>query len=126
MMSTQENKAVLVRWLEALGSLDRDRWDQLVDELYTADYFFYDPSFANMRGRADLKQWMRRAMLDVASFQFKIEDLVAEGDCVAVRGVETVTLKSTGKTALYSTMLFNHMVDGMISEQWQLFGPVQP
>ena len=125
MMSPQENKAVLVRWLEALGSLDRDLWDQLVDELYTSDYVFYDPSFANMRGRADLKQWMRRAMLDVASFQFKMVDLVAEGDCVAVRGVETITFKSTGKTARYSTMLFSHFADGMISEQWQLFGAVQ-
>jgi ketosteroid isomerase-like protein len=124
-MSTQGNKAVLLRWLEALGSLDRDLWDQLVDELYTTDYIFYDPSFANMRGRADLKQWMRRAMLDVASFQIKIDDCVEEGDCVAVRGVETITLKSTGKTALYSTMLFSHFADGMISEQWQLFGLVQ-
>jgi ketosteroid isomerase-like protein len=123
-MSAQENKAVLIRWLEALGSLDRDIWDQLVDELYTSDYVFYDPSFANMRGRADLKQWMRGAMMDVASFQIRIEDLVADGDCVAVRGLETVTFKSTGKTALYNTMLFSHFADGMISEQWQLFGSV--
>jgi predicted ester cyclase len=124
-MSAQENKAVLIRWLEALGSLDRELWDQLVDELYAADYVFYDPSFANMRGRADLKQWMRGAMMDIASFQIRIEDLVAEGDCVAVRGLETVTFKSTGKTALYSTMLFSYFADGMISEQWQLFGSIQ-
>jgi predicted ester cyclase len=125
MMSAQENKAVLIRWLEALGSLDRELWDQLVDELYTSDYVFYDPSFVNMRGRADLKQWMRGRMMDVACFQFKIENLVAEGDCVAVQGLETITFKSTGKTARFITMLFSHFADGMISEQWQLFGSDQ-
>ena len=81
-MALQGNKAVLLRWLEALATLDLDLWDQLVDGLYTADYIFYDPSFANRRGRADLKRWMPQTMKDVASFQFKVEDLVEEGNCV--------------------------------------------
>ena len=120
-MALHGNKAVLLRWLEALATLDLDLWDQLVDELYTADYIFYDPSFANIRGRADLKRWMRQAMKDVVSFQFKVEDLIEEGNCVAVRGVETVTFKSTDKTEVFKSMLFSHFADGMISEQWQLF-----
>jgi len=115
------NKATLVRWLEALSTLDFDLWDKLVDELYTSDYIFYDPSFANQRGRAALKQWMRGAMQDVTSFQFKVEELVEEAECVAVRGVETVTFKSTSKTEVFNTMLFSRFMDGMISEQWQLF-----
>ena len=120
-MELKGNPAVLVRWIEALATLDLDLWDKLIDELYSADYVFYDPSFANMRGRADLKRWMRQAMKDVSSFHFKIEDLVEEGNCVAVRGVETVTSKSSGEIVIYKTMLFSHFTDGMISEQWQLF-----
>jgi len=122
-MSIQGNKAGLVRWLEALATLDLALWDKLVDELYASDYIFYDPSFCNKRGRADLKQWMREAMKDVATFLFKVNDLVEEGNCVAIRGIETVTSKSTGKTVAYNTMLFSHFTDGMISEQWQLFSP---
>jgi ketosteroid isomerase-like protein len=120
-MSISGNKAVLVRWLDALATVDFDLLDKLVDELYTADYIFFDPSFANQSGRAGLKKWMRGAMQDVASFQFKVEDLVEEGVCVAVRGVETVNFKSTGKTQIFNTMLFSRFKDGMISEQWQLF-----
>jgi len=120
-MELKGNPAVLVRWIEALATLDLDLWDKLIDELYSADYVFYDPSFANMCGRADLKRWMRQAMKDFASFHFKIEDLVEEGNCVAVRGVETVTSKSSGEIVIYKTMLFSHFTDGMISEQWQLF-----
>ncbi len=97
-MPISGNKATLVRWLEALSIQDFELWDKLVDELYTSDYIFYDPSFANQRGRAALKQWMRGAMQDVASFQIKVEELVEEGECIAVRGVETVTFKSNSKT----------------------------
>jgi ketosteroid isomerase-like protein len=124
-MSVKGNKAVLVRWLEALATQDTDLWDELVDELYSPDYIFYDPSFANMRGRADLKQWMREATKDVVSFHFKVVEMVAEKDCVATRGIETVTFKSTGKTEVFNTMLFSNFTDGMISEQWQLFSPPQ-
>lgn len=120
-MPISGNKATLVRWLEALSIQDFELWDKLVDELYTSDYIFYDPSFANQRGRAALKQWMRGAMQDVASFQIKVEELVEEGECIAVRGVETVTFKSNSKTEVFNTMLFSRFKDGMISEQWQLF-----
>jgi predicted ester cyclase len=102
--------------------MDFGLWDNLIDELYTPDYIFYDPSFANMRGRSDLKLWMRTAMQDIASTQFKVEDIVEEGDCIAVRGTETITFLSSGKTVVFTTMLFNHFSEGMISEQWQLFG----
>ena len=37
-MSTHQNRAVLIRWVDALNEANLDKIDQLADELYTDDY----------------------------------------------------------------------------------------
>ncbi len=122
-MSTEQNKAVIRRWLEAFREDNRQELDCLSDEYYTADYVLHDPSMpAVPPGPPGIKQFTQMVFNDWATIRITVNDMIAEGDKVAsfitVAGVKA----ATGKPASAQVMFISRFVDGKMAEEWALPG----
>lgn len=71
----------------------------------------------NMAGVAAAEEFVRRSCIDWPELHFAIEDIIAEGDRVAVRWTGHDTHKS-GKKATWTGMGFYRIADGKIAEHW--------
>ena len=122
-MSTDQNKEVVILWLE---ERDKGNWD-IIDELFAPDYVCHlssDPE--PVRGRDKVRQMnvgFRWAFEFYATHEPDL--LIAEGDLVVHR--ETVRLKPkdsvrgippTKKEATVASIDIYRIVDGRIVEQW--------
>jgi predicted SnoaL-like aldol condensation-catalyzing enzyme len=114
-MSTEQNKAVVRRFMEGtLSTLDIAH----VDELIAPDYV----NHMVPGGREGFKQFrsiLRSAVPDL-KMDINIERLMAEGDYVMVRA--TVHLANAGKEATGSGLGEYRLANGKIVEDWPLSG----
>jgi steroid delta-isomerase-like uncharacterized protein len=117
---SEENKAIARRFCDAYN---QGTWDQL-DSLVTKDYIHHNnDSQFNLEQFKRGAAWFRAGMPD---FHIVIEDMVAEGEKVAVRFTGRGThLGSfykeapTGKTIIvYGTTVY-HVRDDRICEDWE-------
>src|SRR5437016_13673549 len=105
-MSIDENKAVVRRFLAAIssgGNIDR------IDELVA-------PNYVN-RGMGNVDLAGFKAMLSgmQGASNFEIEDLVAEGDAVVLRGSMNITLAG-GKKISARNITYYRLAGGRIVE----------
>ncbi|KAB1186624.1 MULTISPECIES: ester cyclase [Haloferax] len=100
------------------GNLD------LIDEICVEDVLDHSP-LGDLKGREEQKEQMRMLRGAFSDFSATVEDVVTEGDMVAMR----VTLRGThdgefmgrdgtGKTFEVSNMVFTRIEDGLIAERW--------
>jgi predicted SnoaL-like aldol condensation-catalyzing enzyme len=112
-VSTEQNKAVVRRFIESLNNLETIN-AALVDELFAPDYV----NHLLPGGRGAFKPLF--SMLLSANPDFKInydiEHMVAEGDYVMVRSVYRYT--NAGKEAPGSGVSEYRVVNGKIVEDW--------
>jgi predicted SnoaL-like aldol condensation-catalyzing enzyme len=110
-MSTEQNKAVVRRFIEELQTTQNAA---LVDELLAPDYVnHFIPG-----GREAFKQFstgLSSAFPDL-ELHYSIEHLVAEGDYVVAR--ITYHVANAGKEATGSDLSEYRVVDGQIVEDW--------
>jgi predicted ester cyclase len=109
-MSTEQNKAVVRRFIEAGLNMNT----ALVDELFAPDYV----NHLMPGGREGFKQFptmMRSAFPDL-KFHNSIERLIAEGDYVVAR--VTSHLTNAGKEATGSGLSEYRIANGKIVEDW--------
>ncbi len=110
-MSTEQNKAVVRRFIEVgLNDMNAD----LVDELFAPDYV----NHLMPGGREGFKQFfpmMRSAFPDL-KFHNSIEHLIAEGDYVVAR--ITFHYTNAGKEASGSDLSEYRLANGKIVEDW--------
>jgi steroid delta-isomerase-like uncharacterized protein len=121
-MGTQENKVLVRRFVDEVfvkGNPDG------VDKLVTPD--FTPHSWGNMpSGVEPLKQAIRRVHAGLSDVSFKIEDMIAEEDRVAVRVTahgrhtgEFMGMPASGKEYTISEMHIFHLRDGKVSDHWR-------
>ena len=123
-MSTEQNKAILQRWMDAFNEHDLAQLDRLADELYTNDYILHDPGFPALPpGPAGVKQFVHDVLSSSSDFQITVEDLVAEGDRVVCRFEVRSTDALTGKPTRTLVMGISRFAGGKIAEEWQLSVP---
>ena len=121
-MSTEENKALGRRWIEEIwnkGNLG------VLDELATADFVFHwaPPGVAsNLEGYKQVVTMFRSAFQDM---QVTVDDIVAEGDKVAVRWTghsthkgEFMGIPPTGKQVTTTGITISRTVGGKAVEEW--------
>ncbi|HEX4921194.1 MAG TPA: nitroreductase/quinone reductase family protein, partial [Candidatus Bathyarchaeia archaeon] len=120
LMSTEDNKA-LVRRFYGEGVHN----PALFDELLTPTYVLHFPGSPPIAGIEQAKQLMVAYTSAFPDLQLTTEDVVAEGDKVAIRntwrGTHQVAfqgLPPTGKHVTFSGSDFFRCVGGKIAEQW--------
>jgi hypothetical protein len=125
-MSTEKNKAALLRWGDAMNKKDLNELDKLADEIYTADFIERDPGVPDMeRGPAGVKKWVRQVLKDSPDMHITLEDMLADGDKVVVRGTVKFTDTATGKPVNLLLLAIDRFVGEKIAEEWELGVPGQ-
>ena len=116
-MSVEANKATLrYKHIDELfnkGNLS------IADEIISPDYVYHSPFGVDFKGPEGVKQMVSTSRDAFADLHFTIEDMVAEGDKVAVRATMTGTHKGeymgiapTGKEINLTLAMFYRFVDG--------------
>jgi predicted SnoaL-like aldol condensation-catalyzing enzyme len=117
-MSTEQNKAVVRRFIEeVLNNQDL----ALADELLAPDYV----NHLAPGGREGFKQFntMLRSALPDLKMHVSIEHMVAEGDYVVVRA--SMQISNNGKEATGSGLGEYRFANGKIVEDWPLSGAAE-
>ncbi len=123
-MSTEDNKALVRRGIEALNRGNMSEISGTWDELYVPDFLRHDPT-GGIRSREDYKQFLTGFQAAIPG-QFTIEDLIAEGEKVVLRYTFHGThqgqwrgLPPTGKSVTFTGIFIYRIVDGKIVEGWE-------
>ncbi|SRR5216110_2034751 len=121
-MSIEANKAIAQRWLESLNKRELD----VADELLASDFVSYMPGLPEpVRGAEVFKQVTSFLWGALPNFHHTVEDVIAEGDKVAIRWTahgthtgELMGIPPTGKQITITGMNIYHMASGKIVKQW--------
>lgn len=124
-MTTEQNKALARRWVEAFEKGDKAAFDRLCDPNlvdHTAAPGMPPTGLAGIRANVDLYQAAFSGM------RFTIENVIAEGDHVAINYVATLVqtgplpgLPPTGKSATMAACNILHIAHGIVTEHWVYF-----
>ena len=122
-MSTESNKALVARFYDEVLN---GRNIALIDELAVADYTEHDPLPGQRDGREGLRD--RVTMFhDGLAPTFTIEDVIAEGDRVAVRWTNAGThvgaflgIPPTGRSFRIAGIDIYRLTDGRMAEHWHV------
>jgi steroid delta-isomerase-like uncharacterized protein len=118
---SEENKALVRRWVEAFneGNLDA------VDDLLTDSYVRHDPNSPEVRGPEEEKQLIAMYRSAFPDLRFTVEDMVAEADKVVARvGIsathegELLGIPPSGRRLSFTAMELYRLEGGKIDEQW--------
>jgi steroid delta-isomerase-like uncharacterized protein len=122
-MTAEENKATIRAYVEAIWN------QQQVDragELLAQDFVVHPPLPGQIPGLEGTKRITAMYLAGVPDLHVSIEDLVAEGDRVAVRRTYEGTHKGallgippTGKHLHIEGISIFRLEDGKIAEQWE-------
>lgn len=120
---TEVNKTAVRGWFEEYNALDAHDlagFDRLVDKYYVPNYVLHDPGVPDFSGgTATLKKLVHETVQTMPDAHFTVEDMIAEGDSVAIR-VGVSGTGPDGKPVSFITMNMVHFVNGQWAEEWQL------
>jgi len=123
----EENEALVRRWYEEVWN-QRDM--DVVDDILADDYVRYRAGipFANEAGIADDLQWVEMILAEFPDVTFTIEDILADGDKVAVRTITSGTqmgpmtdmgnAPASERQMKRENIAIWHVVCGELAEQW--------
>ncbi|MCL4466417.1 MAG: ester cyclase [Chloroflexi bacterium] len=127
-MPAEDNKALVRRLVEEV-------WNRgnlaAIDELVALSHVRHIPA-PDPQGPQGYKQWVTRTRTAFPDFHFTIEDLVAEGDRVMVRGTWRGTLQGelqtpwgstippTGRKLVCKRFSCYRLASGKLLEEWAL------
>ena len=123
-MMTDQNKILVRRYYEEMWN----RWNfALANELLADDISFRGSLGAEMRGREQFCDYILRVQHAFPDFQNRINQMVAEDDCVVARLTYTGThrgeifgIPATGKRISYAGAAFYRIANDRIAEGWVL------
>lgn len=118
--SRESLKRTVERYPRAVAAGEFD----VIDEICTEDVVSHAP-LGEPRGREALKEYEAPVHEAFPGFDVTIEDIVAEGDRVAmrltIRGThegELMGVPATGSPVEFQNVVFHRMEDGRIAERW--------
>ena len=120
-MSMEENKAVARRWNDEIY----DKMNlEAIDELYATDFVWHSP----FSGATPDREGYRESVMSLAPFadiHCVAEDMIAEGDKVAIRWTwsgthtgEYMGITPTGKQVTITGISILRIIAGKIVEEW--------
>jgi steroid delta-isomerase-like uncharacterized protein len=121
-MSVEENKAETRRAI-------KEFWNQgnmeLLDEFWAPNYVNHDPSNPEVRDLEGFKQWVGMVRNAFPDLNVNVDDLIAEGDKVALRWTfrgthkgEFGKISATGKQVTITGITISRIADGKTVESW--------
>jgi steroid delta-isomerase-like uncharacterized protein len=121
-MSTEENKALVRREYEQGVNLQNFR---VRDEVLAGNFVAHFPGHAPIHGIDAFREFTSAFFTAFPDLQATIEDLVAEGDRVAVRqtwrGTHTsdfLRIPPTGKQVTFTSIEVYRVAGGKLAEEW--------
>lgn len=118
----EENKRIARRYPEEVAT---GRNLDLIDELLAEGYVEHGPFGGETHGPEADREQMRAMLAAVPDFEAIVEDVVAEGDTVAMRVTlrgthegEMMGVEGTGKAFEIGNTVFTRIEDGKIVERW--------
>jgi ketosteroid isomerase-like protein len=124
MTTKQEIKEKFLRWMEAINSRDLSAIDRVADELFTADYVWHFPGFTGLQpGPAGVKSMFREILAGNPNLKPTLEELLVDGNMVAMRATLRRTDPETGKPQRCADLGISRMVGDKTAEDWELLGP---
>ena len=121
---TAANKAIVQRMIDEVMNQQNLG---VIDELFAADYLMHDPAWPmEVKGPEGFGQWAGM-MLDpyFSDSRITVEDMIAEGDKVAVRWTWTGThtgeymgIPATGRQIAITGISIHRFADGEFVESW--------
>ena len=122
-MSTEQNKALISRWVAAFNAGDLD----VIDEVYEPTYVDHTPRPGQAPGPAGVREALLQVRASFPDIQVTIEDLIAEGDKVTTRWLNRATFRTpfrgrppTGKPFSFNVIRIYRLAGGKIVEHWGL------
>jgi len=120
-MAAEENKTLVRRLIE-------EAWNKgnlaVIDELLSPDYVLHIDA-PGAPGREGYKQAVAMHRAAWSNLRLTIEDMIAEGDKVAMRGTlrgvhegEYMGIPPTGKQATWGAISIRRIEGGQIAEEW--------
>src|SRR3954447_17120681 len=120
-MSTEENKLVIRRWLEAWNTNDLESAEGLLQD----DYLRHDANLPDIAGPQAELQFIATALAAFPDLRFEAQHLVAEDDLVMSRLTaqgphqgEFMGVPASGRHIDIQTVDTFRLLDGKIAEQW--------
>jgi steroid delta-isomerase-like uncharacterized protein len=130
-MSTEENKVIARRCLEAITEKDF----AAIEQMYSPAYVRHDPDSPQVHSRDDYRQYLAGLCSIFPDLHFTIEDLIAEGDKVtcrfSIRGTHSRPwrgLPATGKQVMVTGVNISRIAENKVVEDWfntDIFGLAQ-
>jgi steroid delta-isomerase-like uncharacterized protein len=121
-MTTEQNKALMRRFLEASVASDQ----AALKELLAPDFVAHLPG--GPQNREGFLQHINLFALAFSDAHFAVEDFIAEGDKVMARGIwrgihsgDFQGLRPTGKQIAIGAIIIERIQDGKTVEHWSLF-----
>jgi steroid delta-isomerase-like uncharacterized protein len=121
-MGTEENKALVRRWFEAVDKGNPDVITEFVDKEY-ADH--NPPPFQHGEGLDAGREAFEYALRAFGEFHHVIDDQIAEGNLVVTRVTgygkhtgEFMGVPPTGKDVVMSGITVHRIEDGRMVEHW--------
>jgi steroid delta-isomerase-like uncharacterized protein len=119
-MSTEENKALVRRWIEAINNKNV----AVFDEIFAANYVAHTPG-AEENNPESVKQLMTGLFTAFPDLHLTVEDFIVEGDKVVARWTsqgthngDLIGLAPTGKQVKQTGIAIYHIVGGKVVEEW--------
>ncbi|MFP9192505.1 ester cyclase [Natronosalvus vescus] len=116
------NKHIARRYPEEVAT---DRNIDLIDELSTDHFVEHGPFGQETHGPEADKEQMRAFLDAFPDFEATVEDIIAEGDTVAMRVTlrgthegEFMGIEATGNSFEIQNMVFTRIEDEKIAERW--------
>src|SRR5688572_9351626 len=120
-MSTEENKAIVRRWVELWNTKSLDA----VEDLVAPDYLRHDPNAPEIRGAAAEAQFVDMVLTAFPDMHITIDQMIAEGDTVVGRFTFRATQRGefngippTHKQITFTATETFRLQGGRIAEQW--------
>jgi predicted ester cyclase len=124
-MTTLENREVVRRFFDEF--MNERKLDK-VEDYVTRNWVNHDPSLTTMEGYEGARQLVRTLTGGFPDMKIRIEDIIAEGDRIAVRFSFVGTHKgdfmgaaATGKKVNASACGIFRVQDGRLAENWVVF-----
>lgn len=121
-MPVEENKVIIQRAYEELWN---ERNVDVVDELVAEDFLNHAAPPGRQRGRQGLKDVVRMFEGAFPDFRYEVEDVISEGDKIAVRDTFTGThqgdfmgIPATGNRVTMEAIHIYRFSEGRLAEHW--------